>query len=177
MREIRQAQNITLEQLSEKSGVQIATLSRIENLRMVGTLDSHIAIAKALSVDVTQLYADIVTKDNRVEIKTEKADKDVFVHSDKSSFEILTSKALSKKMMPTMIKIEPKGATNKEQNNYGSEKFIYIMEGKVEVVIDSKTYPIAKGNTLYFDSSFEHYFKNVGDNLAKILCVVTPVSL
>ena len=40
---IRKAKRISLTELSEKSGVQMATLSRIENKKMVGTLESHMA--------------------------------------------------------------------------------------------------------------------------------------
>jgi len=52
---IRKAKRISLTELSEKSGVQMATLSRIENKKMVGTLESHMQIAKVLGIDVTEL--------------------------------------------------------------------------------------------------------------------------
>src|SRR5882757_9175179 len=56
---LRKAKRMSLTELSQTSGVQLATLSRIENMKMVGTLESHIQIAKALGVDVTELYKDI----------------------------------------------------------------------------------------------------------------------
>lgn len=168
---------MTLSQLAEKSGVQIATLSRIEHLKMTGTLDSHIDIARALGVDLTQLYTDIVKKEERVSLKTSKTTTDVFVHSDKSSYEILTAKVLSKKMMPILLKIEPEGKTNTEQNRITTEKFIFVLEGKIEVVIGGQSYGLSKHNTLYFDASVEHYFVNKGKSVAKVICVATPVAL
>ena len=177
VKELRQAQRMKLVDLAEKSGVQIATLSRIENMRMIGSLESHMQIAKALGVDVTQLYTDLIKEESKVDVKTQAAEGDVFVHSDKSSFVILTSKVLSKKMMPILLKIEPDGQTNKEQNLPGSEKFVFVLEGKVEAHISQDTYPLAKHNTLYFDASLEHWFVNVGKVTAKVLCVGTPVAL
>jgi len=174
---LRKEQGMSLSVLSEESGVQIATLSRMENNKMTGTLESHILIAKALGVDVTKLYSDIIKEDSRVDIQKEPSSSDVFVHSNKSSYEILTTKVLSKKMMPILLKVEPGGQTSPEENKVGTEKFVYILEGKAEVTIGDETYSLSKGNTLYFDASLKHFFLNSNKSTAKLLCVITPPAL
>src|ERR1700733_13596313 len=92
---IRKAKRISVTELSEKSGVQMATLSRIENKKMVGTLESHIQIAKALGVDVTELYKDIHKQTAIIEVGENK-NSDIFTHSEDSSYEILTKNVLNK---------------------------------------------------------------------------------
>ncbi len=174
---LRKARGMKLIELAEKSGVQIATLSRMEHMKMIGTLESHMQIAKALGVDITQLYTDIIKEENKVDLTTPKSATDVFVHSDKSSYEILTPKVLSKRMMPVLLKIDPEGSTNKEQNRPGAEKFIFVLEGKIEAHVGAETYPLAKANSLYFDASLEHWFVNKGKTAAKAICVGTPVAL
>jgi len=177
LKELRKIQNMTLVQLSEKSGVQVATLSRIENERMTGTLESHMAIATALSVDVTQLYSGLVEPAGRIEVQDNKTQKDVFVHSDKASYEILTTNVLKKKMMPTLLKIESGGQTNTEENALGTEKFVYVLEGSIEVTIGSDAYALSKGNSLYFDASFKHFIKNKIKSTAKILVTASPSTI
>lgn len=179
MQELRKGRKMSLTDLAEKSGVQIATLSRMENQKMTGTLESHMQIAQALEIDLTELYKDVTVQnaEDRIEVQKKDAQADIFNYSDKSSYEILTSKILNKKMMPVLLKIEPGGATNKEQNNTGSEKFIFILEGHVAIEIGEKFYDLAQGNTLYFDSSLPHIFKNSGKHIAKLICVTTPVAL
>ncbi len=177
LKELRKTQGMSLSDLAEKSGVQIATLSRIEHLKMTGTLESHMNIAKALGIDVTQLYTDIIKEEDKVDQRTSRSTTDVFVHREKSSYEILTSKVLSKKMMPILLKIEADGKTNTEQNQPGTEKFIFVLNGKVEVKIGPESYSMSKNNTLYFDASLEHCFINKGKSTAKMICVVTPVAL
>ena len=59
---LRKEKKLKLKELAEKSGVQIATLSRIEHKKMTGTLDSHAKIAQALGVDVTELYRELKGK-------------------------------------------------------------------------------------------------------------------
>jgi len=177
IKELRKENRITLSELSENSGVQIATLSRIENLKMVGSLESHLKIAKGLGVDVTVLYKDIIKEDSKIELSNAKAISDVFVHNEKSSYEILTNKILNKRMMPILVKIEADGSTNKEQNQIGSEKFIFVLEGQVEAKIDTESFSLSKNNSLYFESSLEHQIVNVGKSTAKILSISTPVAL
>jgi transcriptional regulator with XRE-family HTH domain len=177
IKELRQEKHLSLKQLAEKSGVQIATLSRIEHLKMIGTLDSHMKIAKAIGVDIAQLYSNLASREEQINIKTTENKSDVFVHNDKSSSEILTNKVLSKKMMPVLLKIEPHGKTNTEKNNAGTEKFIYILEGQLCIYIKEESFTLTKTNSMYFDAAFEHYFENKGHSLAKALCITTPATL
>lgn len=177
IKELRKSQNMTLVELSEKSGVQIATLSRMENLKMTGTLESHMAIARALGVDITQLYTGIANPAERIDHKTGKAQADVFVHTDKSSFEILVSKIKSKKMMPILLKIEPGGKTNPEENTAGTERFIFVLEGKIETYIREERFELSKNNSLYFDASLPHSFANIGRSSARVISVITPAAL
>ena len=177
IREIRESKSMTLSSLAEASGVQIATLSRIEHHKMTGTLESHMNIAKALGVDLPALYSDIVKDESKIDLQTPDSKTDMFVHSERSSYEILTNKVLSKKMMPFLLRIEAEGKTNYEQNKPGSEKFIYVLQGNVEVNIGGVIFPLPTGNSLYFDSSVNHCIQNTAKLPAKVFCVVTPVAL
>lgn len=177
VRELRRSKKMSLSELANKSGIQIATLSRIEHQKMTGTLDSHIKISQALGIDVTALYDNILKERSNIEVTTDNTATDVFVHSNRSSYEILTKNILTKKMMPILLSIESDGKTNKEQGNFGSEKFIFVLEGNIVAIINNKEYPLSRSNTLYFDSSQEHYFKNTGKATAKVIVVGTPVEL
>lgn len=177
IRELRKAEHLTLQELSKTSGVALATLSRIETGRMTGTLESHMNIAKALGISLVELYGNIVIEDKNIDIQSQKERSDVFVHSDKSSYEILTSKVLSKKMMPIMLKIEAGGKTPQEEARLGTEKFIYVIKGKVEAVISEKSYELDEGDSLYFDASLPHFYKNKTKTLAQFICVISPPTL
>jgi len=177
IRALRKAFKITLQELSDKSGVQLATLSRMENNKMTGTLESHINIAKALNIPLAELYSDIVVEEKNIDVRKKGAKADLFVHSDKSSYEMLAKKVLSKKMMPILLNIEPGGKTNSEQSSSGTEKFLYILDGEIIAMISDKDYKLTKAESIYFDASLSHYFKNDGKKAAKAICVITPPAL
>ena len=179
IRKLRKAKDMKLIDLAEKAGVQIATLSRIENDKMTGTLESHMALARVLGIDVTQLYAGLsgTRKTPPSQAQIDKPASDIFLHSDKASYEILSSQMFSKKMMPVLLTIEPGGHTNKEENKPGTEKFVYVVEGNIELTVSEQTYPLPAGGSIYFDASSPHFFSNKGEQTAKAVCVATPVAL
>lgn len=176
IKELRRQKNMTLLELSQKSGVQIATLSRIEHKKMVGTLESHMKIAQALNIDITSLYANI-REENSKEKEKEKKFTESFVHNDKASLQILTTRLMNKKMMPILIRLEPGGKTTQEENNLGTEKFIFVLDGKIEVSVGKEKTQVGKNGSLYFDASLPHFFTNAGQSTAKALCVCTPIAL
>lgn len=59
LRELRRAKRLRLMDLARGSGVDAATISRIETGRMVGTLTAHARLAHALGLDLAALFADL----------------------------------------------------------------------------------------------------------------------
>ena len=113
---LRKAQKMKLKELAEKSGVQIATLSRIEHKKMTGTLESHLRIAKALGADITDLYSDAKPPAARAESPIASTVAETFAYNDKAAYEILAANILAKKMLPIVLTLQPGGRTTAEQN-------------------------------------------------------------
>ena len=174
---IRKEKKMTLLELAEKSGVALATLSRMENGKMTGTLESHMKICDALGIPLPELYKNLYPSKKSVDIQTKKSRTDVFIHDKKSSEEMLASKVLNKKMMPVLIKIAKGGKTQKEETRPGIEKFIYVVDGKIEAAIGEEKYNLGKNDSLYFESNVPHHLKNIGTGDAHIISVVCPPTL
>ena len=174
IRDLRQDNGFTLEDLSNKSGIALATLSRIENEKMVGTLDSHLKLSKALGITLSQLFLGLEGDSAEIALQKQDLRKDVYVHNTKYSTELLTSGNGDKTLTPIMIKLLPGGNTDKESTKIGIEKFIYVLEGKIEAAIGDENYQLGPGDTLYFNASLMHQLSNTGNMPAKCICVVSP---
>lgn len=171
---LRKSKKMTLLGLSNDSGVALATLSRMENGKMTGTLESHIKICKALDTNLPDLYKDLSSSKKTIELRPRTARADIFIHDNKAASEMLASNFMNKKMMPILIKIGKSGRTHGEETKSGVEKFVYILEGKVDANIGDNKYTLVKGDTLYFESSLPHYFRNSGSGEARLISVTTP---
>ena len=90
---------------------------------------------------------------------------------------MLASKVLEKKMMPILLKVQAGGTTQVEETKTGVEKFIFVLTGKVEAIIGADKYTLGKGDTLYFESSIPHYFKNITQDESQLICVISPPTL
>ncbi|NQT90105.1 MAG: helix-turn-helix transcriptional regulator [Candidatus Omnitrophica bacterium] len=177
IRKVRKEKKMTLRALSEASGVALATLSRIENNKMTGTVKSHQAIASGLGLILPQLYEDMEIGKSLVDFQPRQNRTDVFIHNDKASYDMLTSNVLSKKMMPVMLKIAPGGETAVESLPKNTEKFIYIIKGRCKVSVGPEAYILKKGQTLYLNASLRHHLKNAGTEETQAICIITPPAL
>ncbi|MFC1807216.1 helix-turn-helix domain-containing protein [Candidatus Omnitrophota bacterium] len=174
---LRKSKKITLKELSESSDVALATLSRIENSKMTGTIQSHQAIAKAMNIGLMELYGNLEIDKNPVDLQTTKNRTDRYLHNDKASYFMLTNKVLSKKMMPVILKVEPGGRSTDEELPRGTEKFLYVLQGECIAQIGTSTHTLKKDETLYFDGSIRHHFKNPGQRELQAICIITPPAL
>ena len=177
IRSLRKSKHLTLVDIAKNTGIDQATLSRIENGKMTGTLDSHRRIAEALGIRLTELYDSVMaqltqTKDKRLQQRVE-----TFSHSGGAVAELLASGVLQKKMMPVLIKLKGKGRTETEELPAYSERFVYILKGSVGLALGKETRELRQGQSLYFNASLPHSFKNRLKSETQILSIVTPVSL
>ena len=103
LRILRKEKRLTLLQLSQKSGVAIATLSRMETGTMTGRVESHIKICEALGITLPELYKDFSKK--TLEVANDKIGHPVGVHDNKFSSMLLISNTHNKKIIPLVITI------------------------------------------------------------------------
>lgn len=59
LKTIRRQRNLSLEAMSKLSDVQIATLSRMENNKAIGSLKVYFRIAKAMGMSLSKLFAEL----------------------------------------------------------------------------------------------------------------------
>lgn len=177
IRDLRKDKGITLEELSEKSGVALATLSRMETGKMTGTLASHNSICKALGISIAELYRKLEDDLKTVETVPKRKRTEHFVHANKAKYELLVTKTLDKKIMPLMIKLGTGGKTQKEKNKPGVEKFIYMISGMIEATVGDQVHTLRRGDSLYFDASLPHFFANKAKTETEAICIVSPPAL
>ncbi|MDD5428147.1 MAG: XRE family transcriptional regulator [Candidatus Omnitrophica bacterium] len=176
IKKFRKEKRMTLVELSQRSGVALATLSRMENGKMTGTLKSHMHICEALNIALTDLYKELPSSQKTLKVEQKSAGGKVSVHDKKSSSIMLASGVKNKKMMPLLITIVKGGHTHTEETSHGVEKFIYVLEGKIEANVGEEKYGLGAGDTIYFDSSVPHFLRNAGNGEAQLISVSCPAA-
>ena len=178
IRALRKEQDLSLEQLSHKSGVALATLSRLENGKGSGTFKTHQKIAGALGIVITDLYRGFERSEEEVVVLQSGAEEpESFIYDEKASAILLTTHVSSKRMLPQLLTLQAGGKTALEQYKSGTERWLFGLEGEMEVKVGERSHSISTGSTLYFKASVPHQFLNVGSSVAKGIVVTSPVVL
>jgi len=76
-------------------------------------------------------------------------------------------------MEPHLFRIAP-GAGSGESYSHHGEEFLHVIRGELEIVIAGQKHSLRAGDSLYFDSSMPHEWKNPGKTESSVLWVNTP---
>jgi len=177
LRSLRKEKGLTLEELSRKSGVALATLSRMENEKMAGTVEAQNHICEALGTSLAALYGELEALTKTVENVTTEGRIEHRPLSTGAKVELLISRTRGKNILPVMLTLMPGGKTAKERCGRGVEKFVYAMSGNFEAEVGEHTYGMKRGDSLYFDASLPHVFRNKSGAKAEAMCVTSPPSV
>ena len=121
IRKLRKAKGLTLVEVSQKTGIAQATLSRIETCTMTGTVDSHEKIAEVLGVGLAELYTGVDRRYEQMAHLKNTAPRKVTQHSRHYQAELLTAESSKKKITPLQITIQPGAKTPSEKSERGVE--------------------------------------------------------
>ena len=174
VRELRKAKKITLVELSKTTGIAQATLSRIETGTMIGTVESHRKISEALGLGLAELYAPLDRRYQEIVHAKKEAPRKVVHQARGCQTELLSQEVTKKKITPLLLTLSGSARTGQEQNDRGVEKFLWVLEGDVDAVLEKETYSLKTGETLYFDASLPHRLVNPKSKTAKLFVAVSP---
>ena len=177
LRTLRKERHLSLEKLSGKSGVALATLSRIENGKGSGTFKTHQRIAEAFGLSLPELYRNLRPQDHDATLVDPRADEvETFTYDEKASAVLLAKQLSGKQMLPQLILLQPAGKTTLEQYPAGTERWIYCLEGEVSIAVGPASYRLSPKGALYFKASLPHRFENPGPAAAQLISVTSPIT-
>ncbi|MBW2252292.1 MAG: cupin domain-containing protein, partial [Deltaproteobacteria bacterium] len=52
------------------------------------------------------------------------------------------------------------------------EEFVYVLEGKIEIIVGENINKLKKGDSLHFNSGIRHMLRNTGEEKAELIVVI-----
>lgn len=179
MRGVRNRERWTLKQMSEKSGIPVSTLSKVEHDRLTLTYDKLFQVAERLGMQMSELFAE-TKEEEPVAITARRSlcdmDRAVRVETQNYDYYYLCTDLRRKRMIPVISKIRAKTSEEfGELVHHAGEEFVYVLSGRVTVNTehyDSVTLDV--GQSIYIDSSMGHaYLAAEGCDEATVLAVMS----
>lgn len=175
---LRKQKNLTLQGLADLTALTKGYLSKIERSKNAPPYSTLNRIAMALGVDPAFLLGEKLNKSDDIRLSFTKKNQGRIVDMVRTlsegslygyNYEALAVDKPGKNMQPFII--EPAFGEEAIFQHEG-EEFMYVLEGKHELIYDGKKYIMEEGDCVYFDSSVPHTGKSLGNKKAKLLMVM-----
>ncbi|RXD04839.1 XRE family transcriptional regulator [Sphingomonas sp. UV9] len=167
----------TLAEVSERTGLPISTLSKIENEKMELTIDKLLRISLALEINVADLFGTPSTQflpgDGSKRRIISRTGEGKTVQSNSGAYEYQAYDLLNKGMTPIVASITARSMKEfGDFHRHEGEEYVYVLEGELALYTDTYTPAHLKvGDSIYFDSTMGHAYIAVGDQPCRILSV------
>ena len=180
IRNLRKQRALTLQEVSELTGLSKPLLSQIENNIAAPPIATLIKISTALGVKISHFFQDqnmedrivVVRQDDRYSVKK------LFHHKEESQvgyrWESLAYPMVGKQMEPFVVEIQPRNEEELLYNDHQGEEFHFILDGIVEFRTADQIHQLHQGDSLYFDSSIPHALRGIGGRATSLIVIFTP---
>jgi transcriptional regulator with XRE-family HTH domain len=176
---VRESLGLTCDDLAQRSGCDVALITRIEAGELVPSLAPLIKISRALGVrlgtlldDDTQVGPVVTRADEAEEVERLRA-LETGTGAGTLEFFSLAEGKTARHMDPFLIDVEP--TTDRTLSSHEGEEFLFVLSGVLEVEYGKEVHTLKVGDSIYYDSIVPHHVRAAGEAPARILAVVyTP---
>jgi transcriptional regulator with XRE-family HTH domain len=170
---LREAMDLSLRDLAERSGVSAPMLSQVERGETSPTLAVANRIASGLDLRLSQL----LRLDESSTVTVVRAGERRGGGADGHAFEILTAPlpGLRAELSRHTLRAgsHTGGPGDAPMHEPGSREIALVEDGALVLHIDGDEHPLATGDCVTFDADLPHHFENPGPGDAVMLCVVS----
>ena len=167
-RRLRQRRNLSLVQVARATGVSVGFLSALERGQMRASIATLTRIARYYGTNLLSFF-DASKKNSRLVPPKERR---VLETTKGVRMELLAWG--NKVMEPHLFRIKP-GSGSGEPYTHEGEEFLHVIRGTFEIWIgNDEHYKLKPGDSLYFESSTPHRWRNPGSSESWLLWINTP---
>jgi len=167
-RRLRTRRGLSLAQVARATGVSVGFLSALERGQMRSSVATLRRIARFYRTNILSLFE--AAGENPRLVRS--GDRKILETTPGVRMELLAWG--NTVMEPHLFRIKPGGGSGESYAHEG-EEFLHILRGEFEIWLDgNEHYHLVPGDTLYFESSTPHRWKNPGRAETWLLWVNTP---
>lgn len=163
LRRLRSKNRWTLREMSERTGIPLSTLSKVEHDRLTLTYDKLLQLSQNLGISISDLFSEATPASarpvtGRRSIGT--LSRAVRVETPNYDYYYLCTELRKKRMVPILTKVRAR--TLEEFGDlvvHAGEEFVYVLDGVVEVHTEFYDPVILRtGESIYLDSNMGHAY-------------------
>lgn len=165
--------DMTIQELSERSKVSSNMISRIERGLTIPSVEILMKLADAFGMSINY-FVEEAEKGSTV-IHTRKGDGEpIFFFEDKHQITSLTQGLRDPSFAVFYDTLEQGCSSGEGGMVHTGEEFALVLRGRLEFVIEGSRYLLEEGDSLIFKASMPHRWSNHYDGQTVVMWVVSP---
>jgi len=177
LREQRLNRGWTLADVSERTGLPVSTLSKVENDKISLTYDKLVRLSQGLEIDISLLFGGADTPQRAVSGRRSvtRSTEGRAIETQNYGHRYVAADLLNKSFIPVVAEIKARSLKEfGELVQHPGEEFAYVLEGTVD--LHTSLYApvrLHEGDSIYFDSGMGHAYIAAGEGVCRVLSICT----
>jgi transcriptional regulator with XRE-family HTH domain len=166
---LRREKKLSLMDMANETGLSKDFISQLEKGDVIPPVSVILQLSRALEIDSSLLLKEEKKKAGK------KKDEDYEKRTEAYSYQTLTPEAKHKHLKAFKVFIDPKSDHKGVSYQHDGEEFIYVIKGKIEVMVGENKNILGPSESLHFNSAIIHKLRNLSAGKAELLVVLyTP---
>lgn len=166
IKKLRLEQQLTLKEVSHRTGLSISFLSQVERSKSSITLQSLSRIAEAFNVSRSYFFYDHTPKNSFYKNKGSNLNfKDSYF-----IYQSLTGN-MENPFFEPMLVILLQNEEKEVPSSHSGQEFVYVLEGTLTLVVEDEESLLEAGSSFHIESTIPHTWFNSSNKPVKLLYV------
>ena len=171
LRTLRNEHDLSIRALAEQSGLNVNTLSLIENGKTSPSVSTLQLIAQALQVPITAFFETTAPKNHIAYVKAEQRVSAAFSHGRLAD---LGAGMAERVMEPFVIMLAPNAGSGQTPIVHTGHEFVFCLKGRLLYTLEDQSYLLAAGDSLLFEAHLPHRWQNADMGDTQALLILCP---
>jgi transcriptional regulator with XRE-family HTH domain len=170
---IRENRNLSLDQLSDLTGVSKSMLRQIETGKSSPTIATIWKIANGLRISFTSLLRKPMVQ---AEVRPFRGEKPLTAESEHYRLYPLIPFDPQQAFETYYVEIDPGTVFHGEPHEGHVYEYVFVFQGKLQIVVDGKRFDIDKNEFLQFQANCPHEYYCVGEETVRAIMQISYLS-
>lgn len=171
LRELRAQRGLSIRALAEQSGLNVNTLSLIENSKTSPSVSTLQQLAAALKAPITAFFEVETPPKKIVYQKASDRQAAAFAHGTLAN---LGTGFARPGVEPFVVTLEPQADSGDTPIVHTGLEFVYCLEGCLGYEVEGQVFMLNPGDSLLFEAHLPHRWRNAGEGPSRSLLLLCP---
>jgi transcriptional regulator with XRE-family HTH domain len=169
LRKLRTERGLSIRALAQISGLNVNTLSLIENSKTSPSVSTLQQIAAALKTPITVFFEVLTHPKSLVFQKAYERQAAAFANGTLADLAVGFSQS---SFEPFEVTLEPQAESGATPIVHTGLEFVYCLEGQIDYEVDGNSFTLKPGDSLLFEAHLPHRWRNAGSISSRSLLLL-----